>query len=302
MSDQHESQPDPQPETPKGHLIPFTPVPRKNLRADGWLPEIQQAFIEALADTGSVASACRMVGRSTGSAYALRRNPEASEFRAAWLAAQGHGILRLQDAVIDRALNGVEVPIVYQGEIVGYATHYDNRLAAFVLRNHLPEQYGADGSGRASHAIDAKRLEAARKEWQAERDREEAEGQANARSFTEQIADLHVKWWAQLGPRARAAYIHFRRLERLEDRVWYDDEAAERDAALAAAEAEYAEVFADDGRSRAKLLGEVCWLGIEETCPQAEEGDEIGDYPPALPPPDSTPTPRTRTLKDDSWD
>ena len=85
MPDQPEAPPDP----PPGSLIPFTPVPRQKPRADGWLPEIQQAFIEALADNGSVASACRMVGRSTGSAYALRRDPAAGEFRAAWLAAQG---------------------------------------------------------------------------------------------------------------------------------------------------------------------------------------------------------------------
>ena len=293
---------DPTPaEPPRNLLVAFTPVPRLKDRSDGWKPEVQRAFIEALADTGSVASACRMVGKSERSAYALRRHPAAGEFAAAWAAAQGHGVLRLQDAVIDRALNGVEVPIVYQGEIVGYATHYDNRLAAFVLRNHLPEQYGADGGGRAAHAIDAKKLEAARKEWQAERDREEAEQDAQNLDFIESIKAMHVRWWAQLGPRTRAAYIHFRRLERLEDRVWYDDEAAEGEAALAAAEAEYREVFADDGRSRAKLLGEVCWVGVDETCPEAEEGDEIGDYPPALPPPDSTPPPRTRTLKDDGW-
>jgi len=300
MPDQPNDPQEPQ-DPSRGSLIPFTPVPRKNLRADGWLPEIQQAFIEALADTGSVASACRMVGRSTGSAYALRRDAEAGEFRAAWLAAQGWGVLRLQDAVMDRALNGVEVPIVYHGEIVGHARHYDNRLAAFILRNHLPGQYGADGGGRAPHAIDAKKLEAAKKEWQAERDAEEAEHDAANLDFIGQIKNLHFNWWARLGPRTRAAYIHFRRLERIEGETWLDED--ELEAQMTAAEAEYREVFADDGRSRARLLREFAGYGDEETCPEAAEGDEIGDYPPAPPPPESgPPAPRTRTLKDDGWD
>jgi len=238
-----------------------------------------------------------MVGRSEGSAYALRRHAEAGEFRAAWLAAQGWGVLRLQDAVIDRALNGVDVPLVYHGQIVGYVKHYDNRLAAFILRNHLPEQYGADGSGRASHAIDAKKLAAAKKEWQAERDAEEAEHDAASLDFIGQIKNLHFNWWARLSPRTRAAYIHFRRLERIEGETWLEEE--ELEAQMAAAEAEYREVFADDGRSRARLLRELAGYGDEETCPEIAEGDEIGDYPPALPPPEG---PRTRTLKDDGWD
>jgi len=297
MSDPHETPP-----ATGGSLAPFTPVPRKTKRADGWRPELQRAFIEALANTGSVASACRVVGRSEGSAYALRRHPEAGEFRAAWLAAQGHGILRLQDAVIERALNGVDAPLIYHGEVVGTYRKFDNRLAAFILRNHLPGQYGEDG-GRRPHAIDAKKLEAAKKEWQAERDAEEAEHDAANLDFIAQIKGMHLRWWADLGPRTRAAYIHFRRLERIEGRAWLD-EAADLDAEMAAAEAEYREVFANDGRSRAKLLRELGGFGDEETCPGVDEGDDIGDYPPALPPPDSKPPaaePRIRTLKDDGW-
>ena len=254
--------------------LAFTPVPRLTNRSDGWKPEIQRAFIEALANTGSVASACRMVERSEGSAYALRRHPQAGEFAQAWAAAQGHGVLRLQDAVLDRALNGVEVPLVYQGEVIGSYRKHDDRLALFILRNHLPEQYGGDG-GRAPHAIDAKKLERLKKDWQAERDAEEAEAESGVADFVEQIKGMHVKWWSQLSPRTRAAYIHFRRLERIEGRRWLDEEA-DLDATMAAAEAEYAQVFADDGRSRAKLLGEVCGVGDDETCPEVDEGDD--DY------------------------
>ena len=42
----------------------FTPVPRQCPRHDGWTDERQRAFIEALADTGSVAAACKAVSMS----------------------------------------------------------------------------------------------------------------------------------------------------------------------------------------------------------------------------------------------
>jgi hypothetical protein len=42
-------------------LPDFDPVPRQYHRHDGWTPERQKAFIEALADTGSVTRAAAMV-------------------------------------------------------------------------------------------------------------------------------------------------------------------------------------------------------------------------------------------------
>ena len=255
------------PVEPARALVEFTPVPRLKNRSDGWKPEIQRAFIEALADTGSVASACRMVGRSEGSAYscAATRMAPGSPPRGPPRKATACCACRTQ--VLDRALNGVEAPLLYHGEIVATYRKHDNRLAAFILRNHLPEQYGEDG-GRRPHAIDARKLARLKnewqQEWQAERDREEAEEDAANLGFIEQITDMHVKWWSQLTPRTRAAYVHFRRLERIEGRRWLDEEE-DIDAALAEAEAEYAEVFAGDGRSRAKLLGEVCGVGDEVT-------------------------------------
>ena len=89
---------DSQPPAPAQHLIPaFTPVPRLKERSNGWKPEVQRAFIEALADTGSVSHACKRVGRSTHGAYALRRSPGAEEFAAACAAAVDHCITRLED-------------------------------------------------------------------------------------------------------------------------------------------------------------------------------------------------------------
>ena len=40
------------PQTARGTLPAFPPVPRAKERSNGWKPEVQRAFIEALADTG----------------------------------------------------------------------------------------------------------------------------------------------------------------------------------------------------------------------------------------------------------
>lgn len=170
------------PEAPENQLAiltGFTPVPRQRDRSDGWKPEVPRAFIEALADTGSVRAACRVIGRTDIGAYQLRRHPEGAEFAAAWDAALEHGIRRLEDALMERALNGVEVPVFAWGELVGKRTVYNDRLGMFMLRNRLPGRYCTEGA-RGLNAIGKMDLERAKKEWQAERDREEQEAEQAA--------------------------------------------------------------------------------------------------------------------------
>ena len=64
--------------------IRFKPVELK-ARHDGWTAARQFRFIELLAATRSVTAACRAVGMSRESAYALRDRPEAKDgFAFAW--------------------------------------------------------------------------------------------------------------------------------------------------------------------------------------------------------------------------
>ena len=90
-----------------GAPIPaFAPVPRKCARHDGWTPERQRAFIEALADTGSVSRAAAQVNMSSEGAYYLRRQAGAEGFRAAWEAALDFGLARMKDIAFERAIAG----------------------------------------------------------------------------------------------------------------------------------------------------------------------------------------------------
>ena len=158
-----------------GRPIPdFTPVPRQRPRHDGWTPERQRAFIDALAELGSVKHACARINMSAEGAYYLRRQPGAEEFRAAWAAALDHGVQHLSDIAVARAIDGVEEVIVKDGEVVATRRRYNDRLLMFVLRHHWPERYGelrALHGGTRSWELDSLESEDAVREARAEIER-----------------------------------------------------------------------------------------------------------------------------------
>ena len=148
--------------TPTDRPIPdFTPVPRR-YRHDGWTAERQRAFIAALAETGSVTHAAQRVNMAKEGAYQMRLKPGADSFRVAWATALDHGVQSLADIAIDRARDGVPVPIFHQGVQVGEKRWYNDRLLMFVLKHHMPSRYGSDLPGGTKHVATLQR------EWQAE--------------------------------------------------------------------------------------------------------------------------------------
>lgn len=205
-------------------LPPFTPVPRAKDRSNGWKPEVQRAFIEALAETGSVKAAARRVGRAEVGAYLLRRHPEAEEFRRAWDAALDIGMRRIEDVAMERALNGVEVPVYSYGKLVGTRTVYNDRLLMFMLRNRAPERFSA-GSARSLNALDRMELKRLKKQWREEWERERRladheEEQETLAEIDEMIERMRANRWDNMSPRARAAYDEARRIEEEDGTDW----------------------------------------------------------------------------------
>jgi hypothetical protein len=132
----------PVPRDERPPLPKFAPVPRKP-RHDGWTPERQKAFIEALADTGSVSRAAAMVNMSSEGAYYLRRQPGADGFRRAWEAALDYGVARMKDIAFERAIEGYLVPMFVGGRLIGWRRKHNDRLLMFCLRH-----YGEDANGK----------------------------------------------------------------------------------------------------------------------------------------------------------
>lgn len=162
---------------PPRTLPAFTPVPRKCQRFDGWTPERQRGFIEALAETGSPKHAARTVGMTPEGAYLLRRHPEGEEFRKAWEAALALGVQRLEDIALERAIHGIEVPVYSYGKLVGTRRVYNDALLMFLLRNRAPHRFAAD----SLHNLDAasrSSLERLRREWRQQWEEENAAARA----------------------------------------------------------------------------------------------------------------------------
>lgn len=160
--------------TPSRPDVPdFTPVPRKRARFDGWTAARQKAFIDALANGGSVTAAAAAVNMSTEGAYHLRRQPGAEEFAAAWDAALAHRIDILRDAVMERAIHGTEMPVMSYGKHIGTRRIYNDRLATFMLRNYDGGMsHGVTGAPLHQRRAIDEAVAKAREEWEAERERE----------------------------------------------------------------------------------------------------------------------------------
>lgn len=171
-------------------LPPFTPVPRKCARHDGWTPARQRGFIEALADTGSVRAAAHAVNMTPEGAYLLRRHPQAGEFRAAWEAAFALGVERLEDVAMERALHGIEVPVYCYGKVIGSCRVFNDALLMFLLRNRAPKRFVADSLNNAD-AVARGQLERLKREWRAEWEAEREE--ADAREAEEVLANLDAR-------------------------------------------------------------------------------------------------------------
>lgn len=116
-------------------------------------PERKAAFCAALAASGgNVTRACSAVDIARMTAYEWR--DEDDEFAAQWDRAKQLGLDALEDEATRRAFDGVDEPIVYQGEITGTMKRYSDTLMVFLLKGGKPEKYrertsteltGADG-------------------------------------------------------------------------------------------------------------------------------------------------------------
>ena len=85
-------------------ITPPEPAPQTPAeRHDGWTPQKQAQFLQALAATHCVASAAREVGLSRQSAYKLRARLRGQPFDLAWNAAFQTAFDALAEAAMARA-------------------------------------------------------------------------------------------------------------------------------------------------------------------------------------------------------
>lgn len=97
-------------------------------------PQVQQRFLRALASGCTVSEAATAAGVSSGAAYALRRCD--ADFAEAWRLALEDSADVLEAEARRRAIDGVEEPVVYQGQLtpVWERDEYGNTVTRKVRR------------------------------------------------------------------------------------------------------------------------------------------------------------------------
>ena len=139
-------------------------APPKAPRRDSWSLDKQVAFLRALSATHSVTEAAKSVHKSRQSSYRLRSKLKGKPFDLAWEVAFHHSYDVLAHAALDRALNGVEVPVYFGGEQVGSYRRFDERLTVALLARYSPggnPLFGRLGPAAERHARDFEALLAA---------------------------------------------------------------------------------------------------------------------------------------------
>ena len=155
----------------------FVPVPRHS-RSNGLTPERQRLFIASLAATGSVTTACAVIGCATASIYELKQAPGAEEFTAAWERATERGARRVRDTLLDQSINGIPERIYRDGELIAERRLFNTRAQMWIAAHYLPETFGSgsgSGGGGGSGGVGSRggrlsggALSRAKDEWLAE--------------------------------------------------------------------------------------------------------------------------------------
>ena len=139
--------------------------------ANIWRPR----FLKALAETGNVAAAARLVGIDRPAVYKSRAR--SVRFAQKWDEALEEAIELLEAEARRRASSGVVKAIYYKGEKVGEERHYSDTLLIFLLKAHRPLKYRdnvqVEHAGAVEHTVLAPRrvvLEVVRTPWSDEQD------------------------------------------------------------------------------------------------------------------------------------
>lgn len=163
--------------------LEFTPVPRREARSNGLTPKRQRLFIKYLAASGSVHTACRVIGCSDHAVYHLRQAPGAESFATAWERAVERGARRVRDVLLDQSINGIPERIYKDGQLIAERRVFNTRAQMWIAAHDMPERFGVTGGLMHANGapLNLKRLkEAWRKEWEAEHQAKTREWDARA--------------------------------------------------------------------------------------------------------------------------
>jgi len=101
----------------------------------------RKAFLRCLAENGGrVVEAARTVGYQS-SDYLRRLYRADPDFAKQWDSAIEAAADKLEDEAVRRAVEGVQEPVYYKGEVVGHQNKFSDQLLMFVLKGARPDKF-----------------------------------------------------------------------------------------------------------------------------------------------------------------
>jgi hypothetical protein len=99
----------------------------------------RRKFIEALAITANVSTACKLARVGRNSIYEWRKDDPS--FRVEWDETVELGTGALEDEAVRRACEGTLKPVYYGGKKIGTVREYSDSLLIFMLKARRPEKF-----------------------------------------------------------------------------------------------------------------------------------------------------------------
>jgi len=101
--------------------------------------EAKEDFLQLIASGYTKTGACLVLKMSVAMIDIARDLDE--DFEQAWILAQEEQADLIEQTALERALQGVDKPVWFQGEQVGTDKQYDNNLLITMLKAAKPEKY-----------------------------------------------------------------------------------------------------------------------------------------------------------------
>lgn len=122
-------------------------------------------FLKVLAETGQFKKAQEAAGY-TDNTYILRCVREDPKFKALYEEAWEKAMNDLESEAVRRAVEGVNEPVYYRGDVVGYKKVYSDQLLMFLLKGNKSDKYGQkiNVEGEIQHNVGIALLPAANKD------------------------------------------------------------------------------------------------------------------------------------------
>jgi hypothetical protein len=111
----------------------MAPTKKQQLKARN-----QAAFLAAYVQVGTLLGACRKTDLSRTVHYQWLADPD---YEARFVTAHEEAVETAEMEMRRRAIEGVEKPVYYRGEVVGHITEYSDALLMFMLKAEAPDKY-----------------------------------------------------------------------------------------------------------------------------------------------------------------